>query len=58
MTLSALITEWPEDARAHYEERAAIREYLGREPRDRAERAAEAEVRQLAASAARSDPAR
>ena len=47
MTLSALIAEWPPEVREHYEERAAIREYLGREPRDRAERAAEEEARHL-----------
>lgn len=37
--------DWPEAARSEYEERAALIEYLGKRPRDRAEREAEAIVR-------------
>jgi hypothetical protein len=36
---------WPADALAEWEERAAVREYLGGLSRDDAEREAEAEVR-------------
>ena len=39
------ITDWPEDWRFLYEERAAIMEYDGNLPRERAETLAEADVR-------------
>jgi hypothetical protein len=38
-------SEWPADAREHFEERAAIIEYDGGLPRAEAERRADAEVR-------------
>lgn len=40
MRLGPVPAEWPEPARAFYEERAAIREVLGKMPRARAEAAA------------------
>lgn len=43
--LSALISEWPAEAREEYEERAAILEHEARMGKDRAERAAEHIVR-------------
>ena len=45
MTLPANRREWPADALAEWEERAAIREYDGGQRRADAERDAEAEVR-------------
>lgn len=46
MTLPKLMKWWPVEAREAYEERAAIKEFDGKMPRDQAEREAEAEVRQ------------
>lgn len=45
MTLPANRREWPADALAEWEERAAMREYEGRQRRPDAERDAEADVR-------------
>lgn len=45
-TLPKLVKWWPAEAREAYEERAAIKEFDGRMPRDQAEREAETEVRQ------------
>ena len=45
MSLPASLLSWPADALEEYEERAAIREYLGKMPRARAEEAAEEDVR-------------
>jgi hypothetical protein len=42
------VAAWPEDAREHFEERAAIMEYDGGLTRAEAERRAEAEVRAAA----------
>jgi hypothetical protein len=43
--LPASTLEWPADALEELAERSAIREYLGKTPRARAERLAEEDVR-------------